>query len=283
MQFISSINVPNNIDKIAYWFVFCGNEMMISGQPVSQRIPLFVDVQQIVPDFIRQHYLGSLDGRDCYCAEVSDETSIPNDMSFSPLRPVLEVIGEEMFAIAGRAFQIIDWDRNHEFCGRCGSRLRAKDDERAKYCPSYGLVNYPVIAPAVIVAVVRDRTPLLAHSHRFQSGLYSVLAGFVEPDETLEECVLREVREEVGLSITDIRYFGSMPWPFPNSLMVGFTANYASGEITIDPAELDDANWYDPETLPPKLPAKGTIARKLIDWFITRASSRQGSINRTPT
>jgi NAD+ diphosphatase len=268
VQCIPSINVPDNADRTAYWFIFRGNEIMISGQSASRCIPLSVDIRQIMPGVVHKHYLGSLDGRDCYCAEVSDDVAIPPDMTFSPLRPLLEIAGEDMFAAAGRAFQIVDWDRNNEFCGRCGSRLSMKSDERAKSCSSCGLVNYPSIAPAVIVAVVKDRTLLLAHSHRFQSGLYSVLAGFVEPGETLEECVHREVREEVGFSVTDVKYFGSMPWPFPNSLMVGFTAKYFAGEIAIDHSELDDAGWYSPESMPPKIPAKGTIARKLIDWFL---------------
>ncbi len=269
INFIPSMNVPADTDKPACWFIFRGNEIMISGQSASRPVPLFIDVQQSELSIMRKHYLGSLDGRDCYCAEASCDTAIPDKMTFSPLRPLLEAVGEEIFAIAGRAFQIIDWDRNHEFCGRCGSRLCAKSDERAKYCSSCGLVLYPVIAPAVIVAVVRDRTLLLAYSHRFKAGLYSVLAGFVEPGETLEECVHREIREEVGIAITDIKYFGSMPWPFPNSLMMGFTARYAGGEIIVDNNELDDADWYGPEDMPSNLPVKGTIARKLIDWFMT--------------
>ncbi len=269
MHFIPSINEPHDADELAYWFIFRGNEIMISWQCYSPRIPLSVDFQLGVLKIIRQHYLGDLEGHACYCAEVSRDSTIPDDMTFSPLRPLLEVIDEELFSIAGRALQIIDWDRNHQFCGRCGSLLLTKDDERAKTCSACGLVLYPVIAPAVIVAVVRDRTLLLAHSQRFQAGLYSVLAGFVEAGETLEECVRREVAEEVGISVADIKYFGSMPWPFPNSLMVGFTAQYASGEIIIDRNELDDAKWFGPGNMPPKLPVKGTISRKLIDWFIT--------------
>lgn len=269
MQFIPSINAPHHSDKLAYWFIFRGNEIMISGQGNCRHIPQFIDIQQSGVRIIRHHYLGRLDGQDCYCAEVSCDTAIPDDMTFSPLRPLLEVIDEEMFALAGRAFQIVDWDRNHQFCGRCSSLLCAKTDERAKTCSSCGLVLYPVIAPAVIVAVVRDRTLLLAHSHRFQAGLHSVLAGFVEAGETLEECVRREVGEEAGISITDIKYFGSMPWPFPNSLMVGFTARHVSGEIVIDNNELQEANWYSPGNMPNKIPVKGTIARQLIDWFIT--------------
>ena len=135
MHFIPSINARHDSDKLAYWFIFRGNEIMIFGQQVFPRIPLLIDFHQSFIIIIRQHYLGNLDGRDCYCAEVSYDSAIPDGMTFSPLRPLLEVIDAEIFAIAGRAFQILDWDRNHQFCGRCGSRLRIKNDERAKTVP----------------------------------------------------------------------------------------------------------------------------------------------------
>ncbi|MGO9951373.1 MAG: NAD(+) diphosphatase [Dissulfurispiraceae bacterium] len=273
MRFIPSIDAPQNPDEPAFWFIYRGNEVIISKQSAFRGIPFFYDIKRSGIQIVRQHYLGSLDWRDCFCAETDYDTAIPDYMTFSPLRPLLEVLGEEMFQIAGRAFQVIDWDRKHQFCSRCGSQLRIKSDERAKTCHSCGLVAYPVIAPAVIVAVVRDDTLLLAHSLRFQAGLYSVLAGFAEAGETLEECVRREVREEVGIGITDINYFGSMPWPFPNSLMVGFTAHHASGEIVVDHSELEDAGWYGIDNLPQHTPVKGTIARKLIDWFIEKYST----------
>jgi len=110
---------------------------------------------------------------------------------------------------------------------------------------------------------------LLARARRFPTAMYSVLAGFVEPGESLEETVAREVKEEVGLLLKDIRYFGSQPWPFPHSLMIGFTATYAGGEITLDDDEIVDAGWYTVDQLPP-LPGKISIARKLIDWFIEK-------------
>jgi NAD+ diphosphatase len=144
-------------------------------------------------------------------------------------------------------------------------------DERAKICPKCGLVAYPRLSPAVIVAVLRDNCILLAHSHRFPAKFYSVLAGFVEPGETLEECVEREVYEEVGIRVRAIRYFGSQPWPFPDSLMIAFTANYAGGEIRIDHSEIADANWFSANDLP-HIPPKISIARQLIDWFLEKES-----------
>jgi NAD+ diphosphatase len=162
----------------------------------------------------------------------------------------------------------VHWHRNHRFCGRCGSPTQDHPEDRAKICPSCGLINHPRVSPAIIVAVVKDRQLLLAHSTRFQAKFYSVLAGFVEPGETLEDCVHREVFEEVGVRVRNIRYFGSQPWPFPDSLMVAFTAEYAGGEIRVDSVEIADAGWFSAGGLP-AIPPRISIARKLIDWFVT--------------
>jgi len=128
-------------------------------------------------------------------------------------------------------------------------------------------MNFPRISPAIIVAVLKGKEILLARAHRFPPRLYSVIAGFVEPGETLEECVRREVKEEVGIEVENICYFGSQSWPFPNSLMVAFTADYANGKITIDETETIDAGWFTAHNLPP-IPDKVSISRRLIDWFV---------------
>ena len=141
-----------------------------------------------------------------------------------------------------------------------------KQDERAKICQQCGLVNYPRVSPAIIVAVIKDDQILLARSGRFPGGFFSVLAGFVEPGESLEACVKREVFEETGIAVQNIRYFGSQPWPFPDSLMVGFTAEYAGGDIQIDGREIVAADWYSRDNLP-NIPPGISIARQLIDWF----------------
>jgi NAD+ diphosphatase len=181
-------------------------------------------------------------------------------------------LDEDLFWIAARAVQIIDWDRTHQFCGRCGVPLRNKTNERAKECPWCGLLHFPRLAPAIIVLVERGNQLLLARSRHFMPGMYSVLAGFVEPGESLEEAVVREVKEEVGIEIKDIKYFGSQPWPFPHSLMIGFTATYAGGEISLDDKEIEDAGWYAAEKLP-RIPGKISIARKLIDGFLAKRGS----------
>ena len=192
-------------------------------------------------------------------------------MEFEGLRQVYGRLDEDLFWISARAIQIIDWDKTHQFCGRCGTRTRLLDKERARECPQCSLLHFPRLAPAIIVLIERGRELLLARSRRFVPGMYSVLAGFVEPGETLEEAVVREVREEVGISIGSIRYFESQPWPFPHSLMIGFTATYEGGEISLDDKEIEDAAWFTPENLPP-LPGKISIARKLIDAFLEKQS-----------
>jgi NAD+ diphosphatase len=168
-----------------------------------------------------------------------------------------------------RAFHLAFWDRNTTFCGACAAPMERIPQEIAKRCTSCGATSYPRISPAVIVAVVRDGKLLMAHSRRHPDGLYSVLAGFVEAGETLEHAVTREVHEESGILVRNVTYFASQPWPFPNSLMIAFTAEYAGGEITLDDEEIIHAAWFSPGEIPPKIPDTYSIARRLIEWFVS--------------
>jgi NAD+ diphosphatase len=195
-------------------------------------------------------------------------------MTFKGLRQIYGCLNEDLFWIAARAVQIVDWDRTNQFCGKCGVELRMKTTERAKECPQCGLLLFPRLAPAIIVLVERGNKLLLARSRYFPSDMYSVIAGFVEPGESLEEAVVRELNEEVGVDVKDIRYFGSQPWPFPHSLMIGFIATYAGGEIFLDDEEIEDAGWFTADNLP-RIPDKISIARKLIDWFLEKQEKSQ--------
>jgi NAD+ diphosphatase len=168
------------------------------------------------------------------------------------------------WTVAGRADQIVRWDREHRFCGRCGEATMPQTGERARRCPRCGLHAFPRVSPAVIVLIERDERILLARSPHFAPGRFGIIAGFVEPGESLEGAVVREVREEVGVEVGEVQYWGSQPWPFPHSLMVGFTATWQSGEIEIDPSEIVDAQWFRRDELPP-IPPPISIARKLID------------------
>jgi NAD+ diphosphatase len=190
-------------------------------------------------------------------------------MVFRDLRSLLGEIEEDVFLLAGRAFQIANWNRMHRFCGKCGTPTEMQSKELAKKCPNCGSIFYPRISPAVIVAIVRGDEILLAHNKNFRQNWYSVIAGFMEPGETFEDCIMREVREEVGIRVTNIKYFDSQPWPFPDSLMIGFTAEHESGEIVVDGEEIEDAAWYRKDNLPQK-PTLNSIAGRLIDHVINR-------------
>ncbi len=273
--FIPGIAPPTVQSEPAWWFAFVGNKLLVRLEGTVSHVPHLISLKEIGLVPIRTQYLGTLDDRPCYSAELPkdalaqlNEVIAPNGMSLRGLRELYGTLDEDLFVLSGRAIQIVEWDRTHQYCGHCATGTTQLPNERAKRCPKCGLVNYPRLSPAIIVLVSRGEELLLARAHRFPPGMYSVLAGFVEPGETLEETVVREVREEVGIEVKDIRYFGSQPWPFPNSLMIGFTATYSSGDIIIEPQELLDAAWFNKHNLP-QIPPKLSIARKLIDWFVS--------------
>ncbi len=180
-----------------------------------------------------------------------------------------------MVALAGRAAQVLEFERTHRFCGACATPTERGDGGRARRCPRCEAVFYPRLAPAMMALVVRrgpaGRELLLARGTRFNAPIYSALAGFVEPSESIEECVHREVREEVGVRVKDLRYFGSQTWPFPHSLMVAFVAEWAGGEIVCDPSEIGDARWFPADALP-MLPHRLSVARKLIEFAVAEAA-----------
>ena len=207
--------------------------------------------------------VGEWRGLPCYTAEVD---RLPPGMAgeLMPLRPLFSLAGREAFALAARAMQLLDWQKNYRYCGRCATPTVAKSGEFAMACPACGLVAYPRISPVAMVLIERGDDLLLARSPHFKPGVFSALAGFVEAGETLEQCAVREVREEDGVEITNLRYFRSQPWPFPDSLMIAFFADYAGGEITPDQSEIEAADWFPRSALPP-LPDPVSIARQLID------------------
>jgi NAD+ diphosphatase len=268
-KFISGIVPPQERSAPAWWFIFLEDKLLVCQKSDSVAIPLLIDLKELGLTARQQNYLGQLDNRHCYAVEVAEGTLPPPGMAFEGLRQVYGRLDENLFWIAARAVQIVDWDRTHQFCGRCGLLLKTSQTERAKECPKCGLLHFPRLAPAIIVLVERGNELLLARSRHFMPEMYSILAGFVEPGESLEEAVVREVREEVGISVKDIKYFGNQPWPFPHSLMIGFTATYAGGKISLNDSEIEDAGWFTADNLP-RIPGKISIARKLIDWFIDK-------------
>ena len=270
MEFVSLLLPPKDVvTGPSWWFAIQEDRVLIHEESSKATIPLVENFNELGMQVLRQHYLGRLGGHDCFTVEVPLGANPPVNMRFVNLRQIHALMGEAFFALAGRALQIIDWDRGHQFCGRCGTKTRTHPTERAKECPQCGFLHFPRLAPAIIVLVQRDGEVLLARARRFETPMYSTIAGFVEPGETLEEAVVREVKEESGIAVKDIQYFGSQPWPFPNSLMIGFTTAYASGEISPIDAENIDVRWFTIENLP-LLPGKLSIARKLIDQFIEK-------------
>jgi NAD+ diphosphatase len=267
MPFKPDFKPPSIEPDSALWFIFNKGRLLIKTVNELRFIPETCDLDRYKAALRREQYLGALDGRACFAAELPDENPQETRLKFQELRSLFGLMEENLIWIAGRANQLVYWNQTHQYCGGCGQPTADKTDERAKICPRCSLINYPRLSPAVIVAVLKNNQILLGRNKRFRLPFYSVLAGFVEPGETLEECVKREIREEVGLTVKNIRYFGSQPWPFPNSLMIAFVADYADGEIRTDGLEIVDAAWFSRDSLP-QIPPKISIARKLIDWFV---------------
>jgi NAD+ diphosphatase len=252
--------------EASLWFIFRGDRLLARLEAGRAVLPVIAAPAELGLVPARQFQLPAPDGSLYHVAEVAAEHEPPAGMAFTGLRRLYGLLEEPLFWLAGRAAQMVDWERNHQFCGRCGSATTRQVDEPARVCDQCGTIAYHNPAPAVIVLVERGDRLLLARAHRHPSGMYSVLAGFVEPGENLETAVIREIREEVGLEVRDITYFGSQPWPFPNSLMVAFTCAYAGGEIRLGENEIADAGWFSADNLP-LIPPSLSIARQLIDWF----------------
>lgn len=266
-NFIIGIEPPANRTEKAFWFIFRGREILLKLNNNPGVIPKLVNFGELGLSGIREQYLGALEGTHCYSVELPRDTQVPDGMKFVDLRQAYSEMSEKCFALVNKAVQIMEWDRTNQFCSRCGTKTLRKPEERGKECPNCGELFYPRISPAVIVLIRKGKEILLARSPNFPPDMYSLIAGFVEPGESAEAAVVREIREEVGIEVKNITYFGTQAWPFPNSLMIGFTAEYDSGEIQPDGFEIEDAKWFSVENLP-VLPGKISIARKLIDSFL---------------
>jgi len=258
------------ISAYALWFIFSREKVLVQmidrdTLAVSTRSPESLGLPAAFTRYLGRHGM-----TDCFVAELAepaDGREAPPGMQFRGLRSLFGATDEDMFSLAGKSLQIVHWHREHRFCGGCGTAMVDRSTELAREGPNCSLISHPRLSPAVIMAVVREDKILLAHSPHFPEGMYSTLAGFVEPGETLEEAVGREVWEETGIEVDNIRYIASQPWPFPHSLMIGFSAMYAGGEIRIDNKEIEAAGWFGVHELP-HLPSKVSIARLLIDNFI---------------
>lgn len=262
---------PTESDKSAFWFLFNSTELLVEINNRQVKIPFlqYPGEMNITP--LRSQYLGTFNGHPCYSGELTPETEAPGGMVFKDMRSLYECLDEDLYLLAGRASQIVTWDRTHQFCGQCGASTITKDDEMAKLCPECGFTSFTRLSPAVITAIINDGKLLMARHSRTPRDMYGLIAGFVEPGETLTEAVERETMEEVGLKVKNIEYFGSQPWPYPHSLMIGFTAEYDGGQIRVDGKEITNAKWFGADDLP-RIPSKMSIAGELIQWYLDKNS-----------
>jgi NAD+ diphosphatase len=266
--FLPAHAMPPALPGSALAFAFRDAKLVVAGPEEAPAIPA-LDELAAAGIAGSTHYLGALDGTPCVAIALADGAADVPGLRYAGLRSLFATLPDPLLALAARAFQVADWDRSHRYCGRCGTPTRDKPGERAKECPSCGHIAYPRVSPAMMVLVTRGRDLLLARAHRFPPGMYSALAGFVEPGETIEDCIRREVREEVGIEVDGIRYFASQSWAFPHSLMIAYTATYAGGELRAADDEIADARWFTPDALP-ALPTTVSIARRLIDATVAR-------------
>jgi len=258
------VTPPAERNEPALWFAFHRGEMLIVQSEDEAQLPCCLDLSELGLSTVRSLYLGTYGGKHCYVAELEHANALPDGHQLQGLRALLGNVDETLAALAGRAFQIMEWDRNHQYCSRCGTPTEARREERSRACPKCRYTTYPPISPAIMILITRGREILLARKPEWVPKRFSALAGFVEPGETLEDTVRRETREEAGVEIENLRYFGSQPWPFPHSLMIAFTAGYASGEVRPDGVEIEEARFFDVGQLP-NLPQGISISRRMID------------------
>lgn len=271
MNFVKSAQAPEIRSDRAYYFVFSNTDILVAEDPAGSldqvSIPCLPEKAAADMGLDSFRFFGTYNRTDCYCARIN-HGNLPGKHRLINLRALYGKVDTDFWSISGYARQIHDWNLNFQFCGRCGQKTYAEKNEHARVCQGCRLISYPRISPAIITAVVKDDRILLARGVNFpDKKMFSVLAGFVAPGETLEDCARREIYEESGIKIKNIRYFKSQPWPFPDSLMIGFTAEYAGGSISIDTTEILEAGWFTKDNIP-LIPGKQSIAGELIEWFV---------------
>lgn len=250
----------------SWWFIFYKDQLLLQKQndlysiPCSEHSPTCILPETII------HQISTLNGHPCKAISIDQQPEKSDEYVMNGLRESYDLIPLKQYQMAGKAAEILHWDRNSRFCPVCGTKMEQKEDIMKK-CPQCGNEMYPSISTAVLVLVRKDDKLLLVHARNFKGTFSSLVAGFLETGETLEECVAREVKEETGLDVKNITYFANQPWPYPSGLMVGFIADYAGGELMLQDEELSAGAFYTRDNLP-ELPRKLSLARKMIDWWI---------------
>lgn len=258
-----------------YWFVFCKTDVMLEKNgDGTYTIPLSEECPITLKEWQTPHRITPMDDG-TEVRTVSIDAPITNQQRYEMcgLRPSFYKLSKELYLKAGKCQEILYWDKNTQFCGVCGAPMKLHTDI-SKRCTNCGKEVWPQLATAIIVLIHRGDDVLLVHARNFKGDFYGLVAGFVETGETLEEAVRREVMEETGLTITNLRYFGSQPWPYPCGLMVGFNADYVSGEVHLQRSELSKGAWFNKNNLP-TIPEKLSIARKLLDNWLNEGDKRK--------
>ncbi|MEM1230986.1 MAG: NAD(+) diphosphatase [Pseudomonadota bacterium] len=271
-RFISLEHAPDPLPDRRCYFVWLEGRLLGQEEQGALR-PLDGDAYRWLDIEVQyEHFLGLYDGAACYVVQASGAK--PPGTSSGDLRSWLGRVEPDLFSLAGRSAQILDWYRSNQYCGRCGTPMEDHHNDRARQCPNCGYVAYPRLSPSIIVLVTRGDEMLLARNAAWPTGMFSTLAGFVEPGESIEQTVHREVKEEVGVDVTSLKYLGSQSWPFPNSLMLGFHAEYAGGELVLQDEEISEADWFTVDNLP-QIPPPAAISRWLIDDFCAAVKARR--------
>lgn len=261
-------------------FVFCGDELLVVQSDLSLPAKPVLTGLGLMNE--RYFPVGSIGEHYCQTTWIGKGGLTSGQLEasglvFKKLRSLFGKMDEAMLAVAGRAFQIAEWARTHQFCGHCGKAMQPVDGERCVKCPGCGFTAYPRISPAMMVLIRRGDSILLARHHNSPARFFTALAGFVEAGESVEDAIHREVHEEVGLKVRDLRYFGSQPWPFPHSLMIAYTAEFESGDITVDATEIAEARWFGPDDELPAIPLGISIAGDLIQAHLPTRSVASAS------
>ncbi len=283
MSYPDTVNLPFNATVIAdgftpsppgslesgapgVWAVLRGGSLVVEDRDGALSLPEGERPEWLSPD-LPAPAIGLWHGRPLRVARMSTQDPLPSLFVAEPFNAAGERLDDVTLTLGGMAQQILHWERNSRFCSRCGTPLERLPGTWGKRCPPCGVEHFPHIHPCAIVLVKRGNEFLLTRKPEWAPGRYGLVAGFLDFGESLEECARREVREETGVEIGTIRYVGSQCWPFPSQLMAGFVAEYAGGEIRVDPAELEDARWFSAVDMPASIPPRRSIARWIIDRF----------------
>ncbi len=251
------------------WYVFADDKLLVKEDGDEITVITGKDLNDLNLHIDNIQCMGACEGYNCFSGEVNVEDQLDN-YKFVDLKALTTIFDEEEFLAAAKGLLLLNWIKSNKYCGSCGNEMKKKDseDERAMICTNCNYTTWPRTSPAIIVAVTKGDKLLLAHNRGFSEGVYSVIAGFVEYGETFEQCVKREVYEETGIKVKNIKYFDNQPWPFPNSMMIGFTAEYLEGEIQEDKNEIVHADWFSKDEIEKVTKKSKSIGYGLIEWFM---------------